>query len=483
MLRSLKSRLTFLYVGIFAGFLAALGLYIHASTAKRGWHDFDRDLQRDAAVFASLVLEELAEIDTGEHTWDDWTHELVIIPGLLKTSATLYGKDGKVLFQLGVPRMEPAGPASPADPGPPIFRTATIETGGVPGDYRVLRMGVADGRHPPMTLDMARSTRHLTRFLHKQQIALLIVLPILIALASLAGYLFVRRALRPVDEMAALAREISAGDLARRIPLPGSQGELRTLASTLNGMLARLDQAFSRMKTFTADTAHELRTPIATVRTALESSVGKSPAEMEEAIGESLEELERLGFVVQKLLLLARADAGQLLTATEQVDLSDQASQVVEMMRVPAAAKFMTIRGTGRPTIVSGDAGLLRRAIHNLVENAVKYGQKDGTIEVNVGANGLEVIDDGPGIQAEHLPHVFERFFRADGARSDRIPGHGLGLAIVKSIVEAHRGTVEAQSRPGATVFRIRFPQIPPQGPPPSEVGVGEFSGPSARRS
>lgn len=468
MLRSLKSRLTFLYVGIFAGFLAALGLYIHASTTKRGWHDFDRELQRDSNLFASLILEELAEIDTGEHTWDDWTHELVRIPGLLKSSATLYAQDGRVLFQMGAPRTEPAGPAIPGDPGPREFRTAIIETGGIPGEYRILSMMVSDGRHPPMKLDMARSTRRLTRFLQKQKIGLMIVLPILIALAALSGYLFVRRALRPVDEMAALAREISAGDLARRIPLPGSQGELRTLAATLNGMLERLDHSFTRMRTFTADTAHELRTPIATVRTALESSVGKSPAEMEEAIGEALEELERLGAIVQKLLILARADAGQLLTATEQVDLAELAGQVVEVMQVPAAARSITMRWTGRPMLISGDAGLLRRAIHNLVENAVKYGHEGGTIEIKVGADGLEVIDDGPGISHDHLPHVFERFFRADGARSDRIPGHGLGLAIVKSIVEAHRGSVEVQSRPGATVFRVRIPRLQGTGAVPS---------------
>jgi len=465
MLRSLKSRLTFLYVGIFALFVIAFSLGVHALAAKRVWREFDRDLERDGQVFANLVLEELAEMDRGEHTPENWLDELRSYPESMHASATLYAADGKTLFRsrdLAADSLQAGGRPWPIPAG---IRTEYLALKHRPGNYRIITQPIGDGRRPPMTLEFARSTDGLSRFLLRMGLELIGAVPLLMLLASMAGYFFVKRALRPVDEMAVLAREISAGDLARRIPIPSSEGEFRQLALTINAMLSRLEEAFARMRTFTANAAHELRTPISTIRTALETTVGRSPAEMEEAIRDALEELGRLSEITEKLFLLARADAGRLLGATKTVDLAELAGQIAEAFEGPAAAKDMTLQCALEPLAVDGDAALIRRAIHNLVENAVKYGRKGGKIRIQVGPAGLEVGNDGPAIAPEHLPRLFDRFYRIDPARSDRIPGAGLGLAIVKSIIEAHGGRLEVESTPQETIFRISLKGAGPTRP------------------
>lgn len=458
MLRSLKFRLTILYVGIFAAFLVAFSAGVYTLASSRGWRDFDRSLERDAAVYARLVMEERREIDTGEHTWQDWLDELKGVPELMHASAVLYGPDGKVLHQAtgldSIPtRALPTGAADR-----PQLRSEFMEHARHRGEYRILTLPLKDSGNPPMVLEFARSTRGLTHFLGQLKLAITAGIPLLMALAFIAGYLFVRRALKPVDQMAGLAQEISAGDLARRIPLPASEGEFRQLALTFNAMLSRLEESFTRMRTFTANAAHELKTPVASVRSALETSAGGSPAEMEESIRDALEDLGRLTEITDKLLLLARADAGRLLGARESIDLAEIAAQVASAFEGPAAVRRMSIRLVTEPVVMKGDAALMRRAIHNLVENAVKYGKEEGEIEIRIDTGTMRVCNYGPRLSAEHLPRIFDRFYRVDPARSDRVPGAGLGLAIVKSIVEAHGGSVRAESEDGWTAFIIHLP-------------------------
>ena len=462
MLKSLKFRLTVLYVGIFAGFLIVFSAAALTFAGSRLWRDFDRNLDRDANVYASQILEERREVRTGEHTWDNWLDELKAMPPLMNASAALYASDGRVLYQtpdlaaLKTPRPVPGV----ADP--PAVKSEHLEVAHHAGEYRVITIVIREGDEPPLVLEFARSTRGLTRFLNRMKLAVAAGIPLLMALAYFAGYLFVRRALQPVDQMTGLAREISAGDLAQRIPLPPSHGEFRQLAMTFNAMFSRLEEAFARMRTFTANAAHEFKTPVAAVRSALETSVGRSPHEMEEAIRDALEDLGRLTEITDKLFLLARADAGQLLRATEPVDLADIAGQVAGAFEGPAHSRRMSIRLESEPCTVKADAALLRRAIHNLVENAVKYGKEGGEIRIRTGPAGVEVRNEGPTISRDHLTHIFDRFFRADPARSDRVPGTGLGLAIVKSIVEAHGGAVSAESADGRTTFTIALPGVSP---------------------
>ena len=465
MLRSLKFRLTVVYAGIFAAFLVVFSAGIYFLASSRAWKDFDRDLERDARVFASLVHEEWLEIQTGEHTLENWLDELKPIPNLLHASASLTGTDGKIVFQTPELAALPSRPVQKPGPGSPRLRTEHFALVHHPGSYRISAVDLSYDQGPPMILEFSRSTMGLSRFLNRMGMGLLGGIPLLIGLAFIAGYFFIKRTIRPVEEMAGLAREISAGDLARRIPLPDSQGEFRQLALTFNAMLSRLDESFARMRSFTANAAHELKTPMAAVRSALETSVGHSPREMEESIRDALEDLGRLTEITDKLFLLARADAGRLLGATEPVALAEIASQVAGAFEGPATVRGMSIRVEMEPVTVKADAALLRRAIHNLVENAVKYGKEGGEIRIHVCPGGVEIGNDGPTISPEHLPRVFDRFFRADPARSDRVPGAGLGLAIVKSIVEAHGGTVRVESADGQTMFRIALPGTAPAHP------------------
>jgi heavy metal sensor kinase len=471
MLRSLKFRLTVLYAGIFAVFLLAFSGAVYYLVSSRAWKEFDRDLERDARVYASLVREEWTEIATGEHTLDNWLDEPKSIANLLHAVVSLTGMNGNVVYQAPELAALPPRPVFRDDEGLPRLRTEYFALARHPGSYRIAAMDLSRDQGPPMVLEFSRSTKGLSRFLDRMGMGLLMGIPLLIGLAFIAGYFFIKRTIRPVEVMAGLAREISAGDLARRIPLPASTGEFRQLALTLNAMLSRLEESFARMRTFTANAAHELKTPVASVRSALETSVGRSPREMEESIRDALEDLGRLTEITDKLFLLARADAGRLLGATEPVDLADIAGQVAGAFEAPAIARRMSIRLELEPATLKADAALLRRAIHNLVENAVKYGKEGGEIRIRTGPGGVEVRNDGPTISPEHLSHVFDRFFRADPARSDRVPGTGLGLAIVKSIVEAHGGSVGAESAEGRTTFTLSLPGVSPARPAAVQAG------------
>jgi two-component system heavy metal sensor histidine kinase CusS len=447
---SLKFRLTVLYAGIFAAFLVAFAAGLYFLSASRAWREFDRDLDRDASAYASLVEEEWRELKSGEHNNENWLNELKAIPELLHAAVELRTNDGKILF-----RTPESGWNAGSQPPGSGWRTAHYEFPDHAGDYRVITLDLSKEQGLPLVLEFARSTRGLTRYLSRTRIGLLAVVPLLVALAFIAGYFFIKRTIQPVDEMAGLAREISTGDLARRIPLPASEGEFRQLALTLNEMLSRLEEGFARMRTFTSNAAHELKTPVATVRSALETSLGRPPGDMEESIRDALEELTRLSEITEKLFLLARADAGHLLGELRPTDLSQIAAQVASAFEAPAQEKGITINVEGKPVSMSVDAALMRRAIHNLVENAIKYGKPGGQIHIRLGPAGVAVVDDGPGIDVNHLPKLFDRFYRVDPSRSDRVPGAGLGLAIVKSIVEAHGGTIAVESVPGRTVFTI----------------------------
>lgn len=453
MLKSLKARLTALYVCIFSAFLVVLCAYFHLMSSVRVWSEFDKDLRRDAEAFASLYLEEIDEQDRG--VVENWRGELTHFTGLLSVEAAVHDPSGANAFSTpGLKGRNVDPPVFPGN-GKAVYKTYDWEFGKRQGSFRMAHMEVRVPGHGMVRLDFGRSAFSIQRFLQRQLIGMVVTVPLLTALAALAGFLFVRKALRPVQEMSQLAQEISAGDLQRRVPLPDSEGELKKLALTLNGMLGRLEESFGRLKTFTGDAAHELKTPLATMRAALESSMGKSHQELEVAVGDSLEILGQMNEIVEKLLFLARADAGPLIKGAREVNITRICAQIASALQPMAAIRGMTLDVLDRDWISEGDEALLRRAIHNLVENAIKYGKQGGKIQLAANEMGIGVIDDGPGIPADHIPHLFKPFYRVDPSRSERVPGSGLGLAIVKSICTAHGGRVEVDSRPGRTEFRI----------------------------
>ena len=280
--------------------------------------------------------------------------------------------------------------------------------------------------------------------------------PVALASTLAGGFWLARKALSPVDRMAATAAEITATHLDRRLAEPEAKDELGYLAQTFNAMITRLQRSFDEVRRFTADAAHELRTPLAAMRTEAEVALRspRSPERDERVLENLLEEIERLTRLVSQLLFLCREDTGVGVGGFRRVALDEVVSDVCEHMKVVAREKGLDlVIERADPCNVSGEADRLRQLFFNLLDNAIKYTQSGGkvTVETHVSSGQalVTVIDTGMGISAEHLPYVFDRFYRVDSSRSSDIEGTGLGLAICRSIAEAHTGHLEIASTPG----------------------------------
>jgi len=271
-----------------------------------------------------------------------------------------------------------------------------------------------------------------------------------------------------VDEMTRTARRITAEDLSRRVVRPGTGDEMERLAETLNGMLARLEAAFAQTRRFAADAAHELRTPLAALRGGTEVALRaeRTPEEYRRVLASSLEEVERLIRLAEDLLLLSRSSAGPDVTRA-QVDLEPMLLDVFDVgARLGQAAGVSVRTDALAPATVRGDATALRRALLNLVENAIKYTPPGGKVDLGLtterGMAAITVADTGIGLDPVDADRIFEPFVRLDAARARDTGGAGLGLAIARSIAIAHGGTLTAESRPGAgSRFVLRLPLAP----------------------
>jgi two-component system, OmpR family, heavy metal sensor histidine kinase CusS len=291
--------------------------------------------------------------------------------------------------------------------------------------------------------------------------------PAVLLLASLGGYWISRRALAPVDIITRTARSISIQSLSQRLDVPATGDELQRLSETWNDMLARLEAAVKRLSQFTADASHELRTPIALIRTTAELTLRRErpPETYREALRQVVAESERTSRLVEDLLHLARADAGLPALPLERVELTPLVRDVCRQGRVLAEARQLQIAADvpDQPVYVDADDPSLRRLLMLLLDNAVKYTPAGGRITVSVGCDPagatVAVRDTGIGIPDSALPHVFERFYRADESRNRDAGGAGLGLSIAKWIAERHHAKLEAESVMGqGSTFRIRFP-------------------------
>jgi heavy metal sensor kinase len=281
--------------------------------------------------------------------------------------------------------------------------------------------------------------------------------PLVIALAAAGGYLLARRALKPVEQIAGKAEVITQHNLSERLPVARTGDELERLSVALNHMITRLDDAFGNSKRFVADASHELRTPLTVIQGELEdmASDPRLTQELRDRIGSTLEEVERLGKIVQKLFALSRLDAGEAQEEWVQVDLTALVAATSDQMLLLAEDRNITVtRDPGQPVHVMGDRARLKQVVVNLIDNAVKYTPPGGSVRLKVykdpGHGIIEVVDTGMGIPPEAVPLVFERFFRVDRERSSGDGGAGLGLAIVRSICTAHGGKVEVESVHGS---------------------------------
>jgi heavy metal sensor kinase len=337
-------------------------------------------------------------------------------------------------------------------------------------EFQVLRrtMDAAGGHYDVI---LAVSLRDFSWALARFRLTLFALVPAFLLLAALGGFWMSRSALSPVDEITRAARNIGVKDLGRRLTVPRTGDELERLADTLNGMLARLEESFQRIIQFTADASHELRTPVSVMRTSAELTLRKprSEADYREALSQILREAEKVSSLIEQLLILARADAGSAALPMEPAEMGEILRGACDQAGRLAEAKGLTLSKhlPDRPLWVRGDAASLERLFLILLDNAVKYTPGGGRIDVALATdNGCVVAefhDTGIGIAPEDIPHVFDRFYRADRVRSRESGGTGLGLAIGRWIAETHGGEIRLKSEPskGAT-FLVRLPLSPP---------------------
>jgi two-component system heavy metal sensor histidine kinase CusS len=285
----------------------------------------------------------------------------------------------------------------------------------------------------------------------------------------LVGYQIARHGIRPVEEMAATARNISSTNLRERILPEGYPFELASLASTFNQMLDRLEESFERISRFSADIAHDLRTPVNNIRGEAEVALARarSADEYRDVIGSCLEEAVRLSDLIGDLLFLARAESPLTHLRLERVDVGELLGGVREYYEGSAADGGVSLSSAVAdvPVVAEVDRTLLQRAVGNLVSNALAHTPRGGAVVLGTAADSstirIEVSDTGVGIPAEALPRVFDRFFRVDSSRSQGSGGSGLGLAIVKSIALLHGGSVEISSHPGqGTRVTLQMPVV-----------------------
>ena len=352
----------------------------------------------------------------------------------------------------------------PAAPGEARTSITTEQPDGVP--LRVLTLAV-EAAGKTYIAQLAYPLDDFYEALDRFRRVLFLSSPILLLLASAGGYWLSRRALGPVDQVTREARNISAQNLSSRLLVPRTGDELQRLTETLNGMLERLEQAFRRITQFTADASHELRTPVALMRTRAEVVLRRSRSEEEyrESLRQILEDLQRTSSLIENLMLLARADSGAEALERARINMVENVDEACLEARALAETKEISLHADlpEFPVWINGDANSLRRLFLILLDNAVKYTAPQGRIAVSLSSSDgcavAEVRDTGIGIAAQDLPHIFERFFRADRARSRQTGGAGLGLSIGKWIAEAHGGTISAQSKPGeGSVFQVRIP-------------------------
>jgi heavy metal sensor kinase len=421
----------------------------------------------------------------GDHPSADRLRSAIALPGSLLDGPgprrewpyfKIWRADGSLLAELATPDPPPQRqPAdAPADssvdrPAPDLSQDFPPGFSWQPGDRREMVIAGPHGTTILVGKPAGRELGELRWFAWRLVASGAIML--LVGLAG--GWLISRSITRPIDAIAATANEISARNLARRIETGGLDQELIGLATILNEMFARLEAAFDRQSRFTSDASHELRTPLAVIHAHAELALSKprSGEEYRETLTACLKAAGRMGTLVDGLLTLARADAGRLETQFRELDWRSVVEEVVDQYRPQADTAGITLSTNfDEPLPVRGDVALLARVSSNLISNALRYTPTGGRVHVALRAAGsdgavLTVEDTGCGIPLEDQSKVFERFYRADRARSRAAGGNGLGLAICKSLVEAHHGRIAFSSVPErGSRFEVWLPQVGAKG-------------------
>ena len=345
----------------------------------------------------------------------------------------------------------------------------SIRVNGAP--FRVLNTKVLIGKEEYVVVTAVPLSRY-EKAVRRFGIAMLVATPLVLLLGALGGFWISRKALQPIDQMTQEAQAINAQRLSRRVANPQTGDELQRLSETLNAMLERLEQSFARINQFTADASHELRTPVAYMRTVAEIALHnpRNEAEYKQALSDIATELEKTTTLLESLLFLARADSGYSLPS-ERLDVREPIRQAAAQAEVLAESKHLTVQSVvpESPLWIVGDQQSLERMLLVLLDNAVKYTPDGGRIGVDAKATDghaiIEVTDTGIGIAEADRSRIFDRFYRADKARARESGGAGLGLSIARWIAHVHGGEIAVRSEVAqGSTFSVRLPLFPTKG-------------------
>lgn len=452
--RSIGFRLASWYFLVFAAGILIFSLLAWFTMRESLYRAIDAGLRDRAGSLADF----LADIQTlpGDRMHEELQEQA--LPGQGGNLFQVRAEDGRWLFRSRRLAAADVPLAVPSRLPEPEFQNRIV-------DHRPVRLystkiQVGD---TPYAIEVAAVIDQASSALNSFRVVLLLFTPLLILASTGGAYWISRRALAPIDRITRTAQRISIENLSGRLKTPPNRDELWRLSKTLNEMLARLEESVGRITQFTANASHELRAPISLIRTTAEVAVRRprTPDEYRQALVEILEEAERTSQVVESLMLLARTDSGRELLDLGTVDLAEILRWAAEVGEKLADAHGITFSLTSPdPVAIHGDAQALQRALLILLDNAAKYTAAGGWIKVESSCRGqsavVSVADSGIGIAAEDLPHIFDRFWRADRARTRDQGGAGLGLSIANWIATAHGGTIEVTSAPGSgSVFTL----------------------------
>ncbi len=463
--RSLRFRITAWYAGLLAGALLVFGVSVYLGLERYLYWNLQRTLGSDCRTIGTQLL---SQHPFKRRDWLETEINEAYAPEVNGHFIRVVEEGFGVRYISGAPKDGAFDPSQiPLPNGDEKNRPRKVR---LAGKQTLLidtqRFTTPDGSK--FVVESGVPYQQIEVVLHGLLVTFAVYMPFIISLAVVSGYWLMRRSLQPVDEITKRAEGITSTNLSERLPVIRTGDELERLSVSLNRMIERLDQAFQHINRFSADASHELRTPLTILQLELEGiaqSHRLNPS-LTDQIGSALEETHRMSHIVENLLAISRLDAGEVKMDKTRLDLGQLAASTAEQMRLLAEEKLIVFRSNVATNIyVEGDRSRLQQVIVNLVANAIKYTQEGGEVEVNVredrGTAILEVTDNGAGISAQALPHVFERFYRADKARSRNSGGAGLGLAIVKAICTAHGAEIKVSSQEGqGSRFTVELPLL-----------------------
>jgi two-component system OmpR family sensor kinase len=454
----IRTRLTLWYVGLLAVILIVVGAFLLVRLQTGLLDGVDQNLDDRASEVAS-------DLQGGDPRIESLNTSSLRALSRGAFAAQLESRDGHV----GRSTADPTGrvPMIDSEVRARVLAGQTVRLTSRLGPERA-RFRVLAVPYPTRGTDVlvvARSLVDVDESVRRLRLLLIVAVPVAVAVAGAGGWGLARKALLPVGRMTSKAGLISADRLQERLAVPRSRDELGRLAGTLNGMLDRIERGVQEQQRLVADASHELRTPLAVMRSEIDVWLRAPalPTQAREALESVGEEVERMSRILDNLLTLARIDEGRLDLLCAPQRLDELVTDVVAKLRPIAQAKGIALEVGGEDSEVLADGPRFELVITNLVDNAIKYTGPGGRVRVLLWRDrheaGVTVSDTGPGIREDALPHLFDRFYRADPARSRSAGGSGLGLAICREIVTAHGGRLWAASKVGVgSSFSLAMP-------------------------